>query len=67
MAFKEIEHTSSTASVSERTELTDKVERLTSGLQEPGKKLTALEGRLERMETQILTTTLAGSTPISPD
>jgi hypothetical protein len=59
VAFREVEHTSSTISVSEKTELTDKVERLTIGLQEPGKKLTALEGRLERMETQILTT-LAG-------
>ena len=59
VAFREVEHTSSTASVSEQTELTDKVERLTISLQEPGKKLTALEGRLERMETQILTT-LAG-------
>jgi len=59
VAFREVEHTSSTASVSEQTELTDTVERLTISLQEPGKKLTALEGRLERMETQILTT-LAG-------
>jgi len=59
VAFREVEHTSSTAAVSEQTELTDKVERLTISLQEPGQKLTALEGRLERMETQILTT-LAG-------
>ena len=59
VAFREVEHTSSTASVSEQTKLADKVERLTISLQEPGKKLTALEGRLERMETQILTT-LAG-------
>ena len=59
VAFREVEHTSSTASVSEQTKLTDKVERLTISLQEPGKKLTALEGRLERMESQILTT-LAG-------
>ena len=59
VAFREVEHTSSTTSVSEQTELTDKVERLTISLQEPGRKLTALEGRLERMETQILTT-LAG-------
>jgi len=59
VAFKEVEHTSSTASTSEQTKLTEKVERLAISLQEPGKKLSALEGRLERMESQILTT-LAG-------
>jgi hypothetical protein len=59
VAFKEVEHTSSTASTSEQTKLTEKVERLAVSLQEPGKKLSALEGRLERMESQILTT-LAG-------
>ncbi|WP_201829775.1 hypothetical protein [Microvirga zambiensis] len=56
VAYKDVEHTSSTASASEQTKLTDKVERLTISLQEPDKKLTALEGRLDRMETQILTT-----------
>jgi len=56
VAYKDVEYTSSTASAAEQTDLTDKVERLTISLQEPGRKLTALEGRLERMESQILTT-----------
>lgn len=59
VAFKDIEHTASTSSASERAKLTEQVERLAIGLQEPGKKLFALEGRIERMESQILTT-LAG-------
>lgn len=59
VAFKDIEHTASTTSASEQTKLTEQVERLAIGLQEPGKKLSALEGRIERMESQILTT-LAG-------
>jgi hypothetical protein len=59
VAFKDIDHTASTFSASEQTKLTEKVERLAISLQEPGKKLSALEGRLDRMESQILTT-LAG-------
>ncbi len=59
VAFRDIEQTASTSSASERTELTEKIERLAIGLQEPGQKLAALEGRIDRMESQILTT-LAG-------
>jgi len=59
VAFKDVEHTASTSSASERTELTEKIERLAISLQEPGQKLSALEGRIDRMESQILTT-LAG-------
>jgi len=66
-AFKEIEHTSSTASASERTKLADKVERLAVSLQEPGKTLTSLEGRLDKMESQIMTTLAALNTkPAAP-
>jgi hypothetical protein len=66
-AFKEIEHTSSTASASERTKLADKVERLAVSLQEPGRKLTSLEDRLDKMESQIMTTLAALNTkPAAP-
>lgn len=66
-AFREIEHTSSTAAKSEQAKLADKVERLAIGLQEPGKKLASLEGRLDRMESQILTTLAALNTkPAAP-
>jgi hypothetical protein len=58
LAFKEIEHTSSTVSASSQSKLADKVERLTVALQEPGKRLSSLEDRIGRMEGQI-TTTLA--------
>jgi len=58
-AFKEIEHTSSTAAKSEQAKLTDKVERLAISLQEPSKKLSSLEGRLDKMESQIMTTLAA--------
>jgi hypothetical protein len=68
VAFKDVEHTASTSSASEQTKLTEKVERLAISLQEPGQKLSALEGRLDRMESQILTT-LAGlnTKPATPD
>jgi hypothetical protein len=58
-AFKEIEHTASTTSSSGQAKLADKVERLTVAVQKPEAKLAALEGRLERMESQIMTS-LAG-------
>ncbi|WP_201859600.1 hypothetical protein [Microvirga soli] len=69
-AFKEIEHTSSTTAKSDQAKLTDKVERLAISLQEPAKKLSSLEGRLDKMESQIMTT-LAGlntkpATPTAP-
>jgi hypothetical protein len=66
-ASKDIEHTASTSSASEQARLTEKVERLAISLQEPGKKFSALEGRLDRMESQIMTT-LAGLTtkPATP-
>ena len=66
-AFKEIEHTASTASKSEQAKLTDNVERLTISLQEPNKKLSSLEGRLDKMESQIITTLAALNTkPAAP-
>jgi len=66
-AYREVEHTASTASASERTTLADKVERLAVSLQEPGKKLSLLEERLERMEGQIMTTLASLSTkPAAP-
>jgi hypothetical protein len=58
-AFKEVEHTASAASATEQTNLVEKVERLAIGLQEPGRKISALEGRFDRMESQIMAT-LAG-------
>jgi hypothetical protein len=61
-AFKEIEHTSSTAAMSEQAKLTDRVERLAISLQEPSKKLSSLEGRLDKMEGQIMTTLAALNT-----
>jgi hypothetical protein len=65
-ASKDIEHTASTSSASEQTRLTEKVERLAISLQEPGKKFSALEGRLDRMESQIMTTLAGLSTkPVS--
>jgi hypothetical protein len=67
VAFKDVEHTASTSSVSEQTELTEKLDRLTISLQEPGKKFSALEGRLDRMESQIMTTLAGLSTkPATP-
>ncbi|NBJ09728.1 ribonuclease E inhibitor RraB [Microvirga arsenatis] len=66
-AYREVEHTASTASASERTTLADKVERLAVSLQEPGKKLSSLEERLERMEGQIMATLASLSTkPAAP-
>jgi hypothetical protein len=57
-AFREVEHTASTT-ISEQTKLADKVERLAISLQEPGKKFSSLEGRLDKMEGQIMTTLAA--------
>ena len=66
-AFKEIEHTSSTAAKSDQAKLIDKVERLAISLQEPAKKLSSLEGRLDKMESQIMTTLAALNTkPAAP-
>ncbi len=61
-AFKEIEHTASTATKSDQAKLADKVERLAISLQDPTKKLSSLEGRLDKMESQIMTTLAALST-----
>ncbi len=66
-AFKEIEHTSSTAAKSDQAKLTDKVERLAISLQEPTRKLSSIEGRLDKMESQIMTTLAALNTkPANP-
>lgn len=61
-AFKEIEHTASTNAKSDQAKLADKIERLAISLQEPGKKLSSLEGRLDKMESQIMTTLAALNT-----
>ncbi|MDF2970630.1 MAG: hypothetical protein K0R61_1080 [Microvirga sp.] len=69
-AFKEIEHTASTATKSDQAKLADKVERLAISLQDPTKKLSSLEGRLDKMESQIMTTLAAlntkSATPAAP-
>ncbi|MBJ6124055.1 hypothetical protein [Microvirga splendida] len=66
-AFKEIEHTASTTAKSAQAKLTDRVERLAITLQEPAKKLSSIEGRLDKMESQIATTLAALTTkPATP-
>jgi hypothetical protein len=64
-AFREVEHTASTT-ISEQTKLADEVERLAISLQEPGKKLSSLEGRLDKMEGQIMTTLAALNAKAAP-
>lgn len=67
VAFKDIEHTASTMAKSDQAKLTDKVERLAISLQEPARKLSSIEGRLDKMESQITTTLAALNTkPASP-
>ncbi len=52
--FKDVEHTSSVSSASGQAKLAEKVERLAVAVQDPGKKITALENKLDRMESQIM-------------
>jgi len=49
---RDVEHTASTNPGQAR--LAEKIDRLAASIQEPGKKLTALEDRLTRMEGQIM-------------
>ncbi|MGO4387971.1 hypothetical protein AB4Y85_10570 [Microvirga sp. 2YAF29] len=55
-SYKDVSHTASTASATDQAKLTEKVERLTIALQEPGKKLSAIEARFDKFEGQITTT-----------
>jgi hypothetical protein len=52
-AFRDVEQTSSIAKASDQAELTEKVERLAIAVQDPGRKISALEAKLDRMESQI--------------
>ena len=53
-SFRDVEQTASVAKVSDQAKLSEKVERLAIAVQDPGKKLSALESKLDRMESQIL-------------
>ncbi len=53
MAARDVEHTASTTQPSQ-AKLAETIDRLAASIQEPGKKLTALEDRLTRMEGQIM-------------
>jgi len=53
-AVRDVEHTSSVAA-SGQAKLAEKIDRLSAAIQDPGKKLTSLEDRLNRMEGQIMT------------
>lgn len=64
-SFKDVEQTSSTNVVSDQAKIAEKVERLSVALQDPAKKLSGLEDRLERMESQI-TAALNASKPSAP-
>jgi len=58
-AFKDPTQTASIVSASDQARLAEKVERLAVAVQDPGRKLAALETKLDRMEGQI-TASLAG-------
>jgi hypothetical protein len=51
---RDVAYTASTSKVSDQSKLAEKVDRLAIAVQEPGKKLSALEERLNRMESQIM-------------
>ncbi|WP_445500915.1 hypothetical protein [Microvirga sp. G4-2] len=53
-AARDVAYTASTSKASDQSKLAEKVDRLTIAVQEPGKKLSALEERLTRMESQIM-------------
>ncbi len=57
--FKDVDQTASVSSSADQAKLAEKVERLAIAIQDPGKKLTAIETKLDRMEGQI-TIALAG-------
>jgi len=52
-AARDVEHTSSVAA-SGQAKLAEKIDRLSAAIQDPSKKLTLLEDRLNRMEGQIM-------------
>jgi hypothetical protein len=53
-SFRDVEQTASVTKASDQAKLSEKVERLAVAVQDPGKKLSALEGKLDRMESQIM-------------
>src|SRR5918993_1291235 len=53
-SFRDVEQTASVTKESDQAKLSEKVERLAIAVQDPGKKLSALEGKLDRMESQIM-------------
>ncbi|WP_244470258.1 hypothetical protein [Microvirga vignae] len=53
-ATRDVAYTASTSKVSDQAKLAEKVDRLAVAVQEPGKKMSALEERLNRMESQIM-------------
>jgi len=66
-AARDVDRTSSTT-ISDKTKLAEKIDRLAVTLQDPGKKLTALEERLNRMEGQIMAglNNIATAKPAAP-
>lgn len=66
-AARDVAYTASTSKVSDQSKLAEKVDRLAIAIQEPGKKLSALEERLNRMESQIMASLngLSASKPAS--
>lgn len=55
-SYRDASHTAASASAADRAKLAEKVDRLAIALQEPGKKLSALEARFDKFEGQITTT-----------
>jgi hypothetical protein len=53
-AAQDVEQTSSITSASDQARIAEKVDRLAVAIQEPGQKLSSLEDRLGRMESQIM-------------
>lgn len=53
-SFRDVEQTASVSKASDQAKLSEKVERLAVAVQDPGKKLSALETKLDRMESQIM-------------
>jgi hypothetical protein len=53
-SFRDVEQTASVSKASDQARLSEKVERLAVAVQDPGRKLSALETKLDRMESQIM-------------
>lgn len=58
-SYRDVEQTASTTTATDQAKLAAKVERLAIALQEPGKKLSALEARFDKFEGQITTSLTA--------